>query len=72
MVELSLVAAVQLPWAVMSLGLKNQLNHLFFRLVRDPTRKMTHNYYGEPFISLASDNDDYHYEYKLLENDAEV
>jgi len=45
--------------------LKNELNHIF-RPANESLRKVSNIYYGESYISLASDKHfDYYYEYKL-------
>jgi len=52
--------------------LKNEHNHIF-RLANEPLQKVSNIYYGEPYISLASDKHfNYYYEYKILKNDADV
>jgi len=52
--------------------LKSHLNHIF-RLSNEPTRKVTHIYYGEFLISLTYDKDfDYYLKYKFHETNMDV
>lgn len=52
--------------------LKNEFNHIF-RLANEPLQKVSNIYYGELYISLASDNFFYYYyKYKLVKNEADV